>query len=68
MIKHPQLKAYQLKLPIRKNVDIIKVQLLQGLIHHWKGHDLETVDYDYHQGPTPSAETKPSQNLRTLNM
>ena len=68
MIEHLQLKAYQLKAPTLKNVDIIKVQLLQCLIHHWKGLDLETVEYDNHQDPTPSAETIPSQNLNPLNI
>ena len=61
MFKHPQLKAYQLKPQTRKQVEVIKVQLLLGLIHHCKDLDLEMVEYDYHQNQTPSAETTPSQ-------
>ena len=61
IIEHPQLKAYQLKPQTLKQVEVIKVQIVLGLIHHCKDLDLEMVEYDYHQDQTPSAETIPSQ-------
>ena len=31
------------------------------MIHHWKGLELEIIDFNYHHDPTHSGETKPSQ-------
>ena len=59
MIEKLSLKAYQHKPRTLEHVEIIKIKLLIGLIHHWKGLDLEMVDYEYHQDPTPSAESIP---------
>ena len=61
VIEHPQntLKPYHLKPQNLKHVETYKMfqRNLRGLIHHWKGLDMEMVDYDYHQGRTPSADT-----------
>ena len=38
------------------------------MIHQWKGLDLEITDFEYHQDPTPSAETIPSQTLKHVEI
>ena len=31
------------------------------MIHHWKGHDLEITDFEYHDDPTYTGEITPSE-------
>ena len=33
------------------------------MVHHWKGHDLEITDSEYHLDPTSSCEIIPSQTF-----
>ena len=35
------------------------------MIHRWKGLDLEITDFTYHDDPTQSGETIPSQTSNT---
>ena len=61
IIGHPKLKLYHLKLQTLEDEEIIKVQIITKFDTSWKGPNLEITNFDYHQDPTPSTETIPSQ-------
>ena len=61
MIRHNQVKLYHLKSQTLKHVEVIDVSNKLHNIHQWKGFELEITDFNYHDDPTHSVETIPSQ-------
>ena len=61
IIRHAQVKLYQLKPQILKHREIKMFQINLHMILHWKGFELEIRVFNYHQDPTASSEAIPSR-------